>query len=197
MSHQKRHLAKDAAHGEPSGRGLIMHVKILRRRGFSLIELAVVMGIGGLVVVGAFIPLIVSSQDLARRLQCAAHLRQFGQAASAHVEALQVFPTGGVHPWARIENYVRPRTVSSPARPFDTKRQGIGWVYQLLPFLPEHSIEQPVTEREKDRIGLSILFCPARRARSYSPVFGDLLRRYDGLPQSRSNWRLLRHSHQQ
>jgi len=64
-----------------------------RRRGVSLIELLVVIGIIG-ILVAMLLPAIQGARDAARRLECSNHLRQIGLAMNGYHEAFGCFPPG-------------------------------------------------------------------------------------------------------
>ena len=67
----------------------------LRRCGFSLVELLVVIGIIG-ALTALLIPAVQSSRTAASRTACANNLRQLGLAAHHHVSARGYFPPGSV-----------------------------------------------------------------------------------------------------
>lgn len=64
------------------------------RRGFTLIEVLVVLAIIGLLVV-LLMPAVQASRQLQRRLQCASALKQIGLALNNYHVAQGVFPMGG------------------------------------------------------------------------------------------------------
>lgn len=76
---------------EPGGRALG-----IPGRGFSMIELLVVMGVIGLLV-SLLLPAVVRVREASRRAQCAACLQQLGLAAQLHLGDHNHFPSGRFH----------------------------------------------------------------------------------------------------
>jgi len=97
------------------------------RRGLTLVEVLVVMGIIG-TLVGLLVPAVQSARESARRLACGVNLKQIGIAMLAHHEARRVLPT----------------TVSSgtvlPRGHFDVRGgTSHSWLVQLLPYVEEQA----------------------------------------------------------
>ena len=63
-----------------------------RRKGFSLVELLVCIGIVGLLLAIA-LPAVQGARESARRIQCSSNLRQLVTAASSYYDTFQVIPT--------------------------------------------------------------------------------------------------------
>ena len=101
--------------------------------GFTLVELLVVIAIIG-ILVALLLPAIQAARESARRTQCMNQVRQMIQAMHNHADTYKVFPTGGVEPWPKIEDY------SKNGKPFGVKKQGFSWAFQILPFLEENAV---------------------------------------------------------
>jgi prepilin-type N-terminal cleavage/methylation domain-containing protein len=126
-------------------------------RAFTLVELLVVIAIIG-ILVALLLPAIQAAREAARRSHCQNNLRQIGLAIHNHVESLGVYPTGGAEIYPKIENYV----VSG--KPLGPKKQGLGWAYQILPYLEEGSVQGLVKQVELQAAAISLYVCPSRRA---------------------------------
>lgn len=127
-----------------------------RRNGFTLVELLVVIAIIG-VLVALLLPAIQAARESARRSQCKNNLKNVGLAMLNHHDALGSFPTGGSHWGIRLEHYIdNGRTVS-------TKKMGVGWGYQLLPYLEQGAVHSLVTQQDVQNNIIPIYSCPSRR----------------------------------
>ena len=141
-------------------------MRLQTRRGFTLVELLVVITILG-ILMALLLPAIQSVREAGRRTTCQNYVKQLGQACLAHEGQWTWLPTGG---WSE-------RFAGDPDRGFG-KRQPGGWHYNILPFIDEldlHNGEEladGATERKEEKkvegkaraeTALGLLICPSRR----------------------------------
>jgi prepilin-type N-terminal cleavage/methylation domain-containing protein/prepilin-type processing-associated H-X9-DG protein len=145
-----------------------------RCQGFTLVELLTVVAIIALLL-ALLLPAVQSARESARVVQCRNNLRQLVTAASSHVTAHGLFPSGG---WGL-------RWVGDADRGFGPEQPG-GWAYSLLPFLEQQSLwdlpgdGQPAAitaiQRQRARqlveTPLAVLHCPSRRSARQYPAPG-------------------------
>jgi prepilin-type N-terminal cleavage/methylation domain-containing protein/prepilin-type processing-associated H-X9-DG protein len=147
-------------------------------RGFTLVELLVVIAIIG-ILVALLLPAVQSAREAGRRTQCKNQLKQIGLALQNHVSTFGVFPTGGTRNGPRIEDFVKGGT-SNPGQPNGSNRQGLGWAYQILPFIEQTATQQLLDTAQLRSTVVSLYFCPSRRspAKLGSSEFGVVLMDY-------------------
>jgi prepilin-type N-terminal cleavage/methylation domain-containing protein/prepilin-type processing-associated H-X9-DG protein len=92
-------------------------------RGFSLVELLVVIALIGLLV-ALLVPAVQASRESARRSQCQNNLRQLGVGLQTYHDALGTFPTGALDR----------KTGANP------KGRQLSWNVLLLPFIEEQPL---------------------------------------------------------
>jgi type II secretory pathway pseudopilin PulG len=132
------------------------------RRGISLIEILIVIGIISLLLQLA-IPAVQAAREDARRMDCQNNLRQIGIAVLTHENTFRRLPTGGwTHRW-----------IGDPDRGND-KRQPGSWVYNLLPFVEQQALHdlgrgqsaeaKRSAAKKMCETPLSLFICPTRRS---------------------------------
>jgi prepilin-type N-terminal cleavage/methylation domain-containing protein/prepilin-type processing-associated H-X9-DG protein len=103
-----------------------------RRRGFTLIELIVVMAILA-ILIGLLLPAVQQAREAAHRSQCQSNLRQLSTAVHHFISTYETLPTYfGVYPPA---GSVQPQTPPSNR----LKMYG-GWFAHLLPFVEQNNV---------------------------------------------------------
>jgi prepilin-type N-terminal cleavage/methylation domain-containing protein len=128
-------------------------------KGFTLIELLVVIAIIG-ILVALLLPAIQAARESARRTECKNRLKQIGLAILNHVDTYKVFPTGGAEYNPDIANYV------ANGKPFGPDKQGLGWAYQILPYIEEGAIKGVTTNKQLQAAVIPLYVCPSRRTAS-------------------------------
>jgi prepilin-type N-terminal cleavage/methylation domain-containing protein/prepilin-type processing-associated H-X9-DG protein len=138
-----------------------------RRSGFTLVELLVVIAIIG-VLVALLLPAVQAAREAARRSQCKNNLKQIGLAVLNHEDSLKMFPTGGTSPDVHIDDFLLDtQTVANrlqrrgPAN--GPLRQGLGWLYQILPYLEQGAIKDIIHQEDLSNHSIPLYNCPSRR----------------------------------
>lgn len=129
---------------------------------FTLVELLVVIAIIG-ILVALLLPAIQAAREAARRTQCMNQLKQIGLAMQNHVDAYGSFPTGGNTHSGLITHFTTGGT-SNPGQPNGPNKQGLGWAYQILPYLEQANIKSLTNQAELMTSVIPQYFCPSRRS---------------------------------
>jgi prepilin-type N-terminal cleavage/methylation domain-containing protein/prepilin-type processing-associated H-X9-DG protein len=129
---------------------------VRRRRGFTLVELLVVIAIIG-ILVALLLPAIQAAREAARRTQCKNNLKNIGLAIHNFHDARKRFPMGGTINAPTIQNYV------VNGRPNGPEKQGLGWLYQILPYLEEGALANIATQADLAKNPVPLYNCPSRR----------------------------------
>jgi prepilin-type N-terminal cleavage/methylation domain-containing protein/prepilin-type processing-associated H-X9-DG protein len=132
--------------------------KPTRRIGFTLVELLVVIAIIG-VLVALLLPAVQAAREAARRTQCKNHVKQIMLSMMNHESAQKAFPTGGNVPWPVLQNYLAGGT----GAPYGPDKQGMGWPFQLLPYLEGGGIHGIKTVDALEDTTAPFFNCPSKR----------------------------------
>jgi prepilin-type N-terminal cleavage/methylation domain-containing protein len=143
------------------------------RPAFTLVELLVVIAIIG-ILVALLLPAIQAARESARRSQCGSHLKNIGLALLNHHDSRKVFPTGGSKYLQAGFTY---RQNQENGRPLGPDRQGLGWGFQILPYIEETAASSVTTSEDLQKIVVSIYVCPSRRLprTGFSPTFNNII----------------------
>jgi prepilin-type N-terminal cleavage/methylation domain-containing protein/prepilin-type processing-associated H-X9-DG protein len=148
-------------------------------RAFTLVELLVVIAIIG-ILVALLLPAIQAAREAARRTQCRNNLKNIGLACHNFHDTYKQFPMGGTSPDVDIENYLRdfetvdpPENRKGPAN--GPNEQGLGWMYQILPYLEEGAITNLVRQEDIQAQMIELYNCPSRRPPRISPAGVSLI----------------------
>jgi prepilin-type N-terminal cleavage/methylation domain-containing protein len=140
-----------------------------RRHAFTLVELLVVIAIIG-ILVALLLPAIQAAREAARRTQCKNNIKQVSLAILNFESTNKVFPTGGSK--NLTPTYGLPQNIEG-GKPLGFSRQGLGWGYQLLPYIEESAAYSVTVTQDLQQIHMPMYVCPSRRqARTaYSPAY--------------------------
>jgi prepilin-type N-terminal cleavage/methylation domain-containing protein/prepilin-type processing-associated H-X9-DG protein len=140
--------------------------RVRRVKAFTLVELLVVIAIIG-VLVALLLPAIQAAREAARRTQCKNNLKNLGLALLNHHDTLKVFPTGG-STWGSIVDIFQEN-----GKPFGPDRQGLGWGYQILPYLEQGAMKSIATQAQLRDVVVPIFSCPSRGGGFRRAIGGD------------------------
>jgi prepilin-type N-terminal cleavage/methylation domain-containing protein len=156
------------------------------RLAFTLVELLVVIAIIG-VLVALLLPAVQAAREAARRSQCMNQVKQIMLSMQNHESAKKAFPSGGFGPWPNIANYV-----SGPGgSPFGPDKQGVGWAFQILPYLEGQAVYNIKTMAQMETTIVPMYNCPSRRPpTTRHPVYSTQLMDYAAAVPYRSKGQL-------
>ena len=117
------------------------------RRGFTLVELLVVMAVIG-ILVALLLPAVQAAREASRRIQCANNVKQIGLAVQLYHDSKRQFPLGGA-------NYVN--CCNSSTRDFWT------WQYYVLPYMEQENLFVHPSNAVIYATPVATLYCPTRR----------------------------------
>jgi prepilin-type N-terminal cleavage/methylation domain-containing protein/prepilin-type processing-associated H-X9-DG protein len=159
----------------------------LRSRAFTLVELLVVIAIIG-ILVALLLPAIQAAREAARKIQCKDNLKNIGLACLNHESTQKVFPTGGETWGVSIENYLNPPPDVGPGgKLLSVDQIGLGWGFQLLPYLEEGAVHSLTgTDDVRGKV-IPIYVCPSRRGVTRAPN-GWVLTDYAGVNPTTRVW---------
>ncbi len=133
---------------------------IHQRRGFSLVELLIVIAIVA-VLISLLLPAVQGAREAARNLECRNHLKQLSLATQSYENVHRCYPPAGL---------CGKRTPDLFEGPFCPRRgQMLSWVVLILPFTEEgalyqrfdlqrSALDQP---NEPQTTSLDVMLCPS------------------------------------
>ncbi len=123
------------------------------RRGFTLVELLVVITIIG-ILIGLLLPAVQSAREAARRMQCSNNLKQIALAFHNYQATHGVFPDAG-----KEQNQCDGKTHT----PGDGARSHWNFLYQILPYMEQQNLYDHTDDLVIYQTPIPMYYCPTRR----------------------------------
>ncbi len=172
------------------GRLAMIRHPVPGRRGYTLIEVLVVIGVIS-ILIGLLMPAVQQVREAAARISCANNLKQLGLALQVHHDTYGVFPSNGgwdgqqtipstsgqptvIYSWDINEPQPQYWGVGDPR--LSPRQQTGSWAYAILPFIEQQAIYQ---NRAWDAT-VKIYFCPSRRGPLAEAPVDDQFGGYNG-----------------
>jgi prepilin-type N-terminal cleavage/methylation domain-containing protein/prepilin-type processing-associated H-X9-DG protein len=142
--------------------------RALRERGFTLVELLVVITIIG-ILIALLLPAVQAAREAARRAQCSNNLKQIGLGCLNHESVNGWLPTNGWG-WG---------WTGDADRGSDWRQPG-GWMYNILPHIEQQALhdmgmglsstEKYAANAQRLTVPVNAFYCPTRRSALAYPV---------------------------
>jgi prepilin-type N-terminal cleavage/methylation domain-containing protein/prepilin-type processing-associated H-X9-DG protein len=145
--------------------------RVSRDRGFTLVELLVVITIIG-ILIALLLPAVQQAREAARRAQCQNHLKQLALGCITHENATGRYPSDG---WGF--------GWTGDADLGNDSRQPGGWLYNVLPYIEQQTMHDLGIGHDPNKLALNLqrmmspletFHCPTRRTvKLYPYIWGN------------------------
>ncbi len=139
------------------------------RRGFTLVELLVVITIIG-ILIALLLPAVQAAREAARRMQCSNHLKQIALAFHNYHEAHGVFPDAGKDKDDGVpgdDDYDR---CGGCCGAHWYNRGDWNFFYQIMPYIEQENLYNETSYTTIYRTPIATYYCPTRRRPARYPT---------------------------